>query len=160
MELRGERGGMKQPSLRIIPHQPLRNAAGFAGVLALDADEENRVDKLGRWLRRKQSDMRANGGTGANGRGKTNLIQAIVDAHRDARANLDCLLHEVTNQRKREKAVCNGGTERRFAFSALRVQVNPLAVFGGVSKFLDAILGDDEPIGRGEFAAFELFQRI
>ena len=43
---------------------------------------------------------------------------------------------------------------------ALRVQVNPLAVFGGVGKFLDAILRDHEPIGRGEFAPLELFQGI
>ena len=52
----------------------------------------------------------------------------------------------------------NAPAEGRFALGALRVQVNPLAVLGGISKFLDAILRDHEPVGRREFASFELFQ--
>ena len=63
-------------------------------------------------------------------------------------------------QRKSQKAVSNGAPEGRFALGAFRIDVNPLAVLGGIGKFLNAILRDDEPVARGEFAAFRLFQRI
>src|ERR1019366_8571839 len=149
--------------------QPLGDPTGLAGGLTvnaltlnrltLDMDEEGGVHKLGRLLHRKQSDASANRRTGANGRGKADLIQSVVDGHRDARADLDCLLEKVTQQRKSQKTMGNGAAEGRFALGAFRVDVNPLAVLGGVGKFLDTILRDGEPGRRGEFASFPLFQR-
>jgi hypothetical protein len=158
-------GHLLQSSLRVIAHQPLGDTAGLAGRLilnglTLDMDEEGGVHKLGRLLRRKQSDASANLRTGADSRWKSNLIQSVVDAHCGARSEPDGLFQEVTQQRKGEKPVGNGAAEGRVALGAFRVKVNPLAVLGGVGKFLDTILGDDEPVGRGEFASFALFQRI
>src|ERR1019366_4572674 len=165
MALRRKQDNMSARLLRIIPHQPLGDTAGLAGglsldMLTLDMDKESGIHKLGRFLHRKQSDASAYLRTGANGRRKTNLIQAVVDAHRDSRADLDCLLEPVTQQRKGRKTMGNAAAEGRFAPGALRVEVNPLAVLGGVGKFLDAILREDEPVCRGEFASFPLFQRI
>lgn len=158
-------GHLLPSSLRVIAHQPLGDTAGLAGrlipdTLILDMDEEGGVHKLGRLLRRKQSDASAKLRTGADSRRKTNLIQSVVDGHRGTRSEPDCLSQEVTQQRKGEKTVGNGTAIGRFALGAFRVKVNPLAVLGGVGKFLDAILGDDEPVGRREFASFALLQRI
>jgi len=150
----------RRRSLRVIPNQPLGHTAGFGRGLTLDMDEEGGIHKLGRFLRRKQSDAGANRRTGSNGRRKPNLIQAVVDSHRNARADLNCLFEKVAQQRKSQKTMGYGAAEGRFALGALRVQVNPLAVLGGVGKFLDTILRDDEPGCRGEFASFALFQRI
>ena len=108
----------------------------------------------------KQSDASANLRTGANCRGKANFIQTVVHGHSNARADMDRLFQEVTQQRKCEETMGDAAAEGRFALGALRVQVNPLAVVGGVGKFLDAILRDHEPIGRREFAPFKLFQGI
>jgi len=161
---------MSARSLRIIASQTLGNTAGLAtwlgvnavilNLLVLNMDEERGVHKLGRLLRRKQSDASANLRTGANGRGKPNFIQSVVDSHCDTRADMDRLFEKVTQQRKSQKTMGNGAAEGRFAPGTIRVQVNPLAVLGGVGKFLDTILRDDEPVRRGEFASFELFQRI
>src|ERR1035441_9677949 len=87
---------------------PLGDTAGLAGRLilnglTLDMDEEGGVHKLGRLLRRKQSDASANLRTGADSRWKSNLIQSVVDAHCGARSEPDGLFQEVTQQRKGEK---------------------------------------------------------
>ena len=151
---------MSACSLRIIADQPFGNTAGLAGRLTFDVDEEDSVDKLGRLLRRKQSDTSANLRSSLNGRGKANLIQAVIDGHRDARTDTDRLFEKVTQQRKGQKTMGNAAVEGRFVLRSLRVQVNSLAVLGRVGKFLDAILRDDEPICRWEFASFTLFQGI
>ena len=83
---------MKARSLRVIPDQPLGDTAGLVGGLALDTDEESGVYKLRRFLHRKQGDASSNLRTGANGRWKTNLVQAVVDAHRDARTDVRLLV--------------------------------------------------------------------
>jgi hypothetical protein len=146
--------------MRIIPDQPLGDTAWLAGGRTLDVDEEGSVHKLRRLLCREQSNASANGRARVNRGRKTNFVHAVVDAHRHSRADLDCLPEPVTQQRKREKTMSDGAAEERFTLGTFRVQVNPLAVLGGVGKFLDTILGDDEPVCRGEFASFELLQRI
>jgi len=158
-------GHSLQSSLRIIPNQPLGNAAGLAGrltldMLTLDMQEKSGVHKLGRLLRRKQSDASADLRPSVDGRGKAHLIQTVVDGHGDARADMDCLFQPVTQQRESQKTMGNAAAVGRFAPGAFRIQVNPLAVLGGVGKFLDTILREDEPVGRGEFASFALFQRV
>jgi hypothetical protein len=151
---------MNEHLQNVIPHQPHGNAARLCGRFALHVDKKRCVDKRGRFLHRKQSDASTNRYAHAQRCGKTNFVQAVVDAHRQTRADVDCLFHPVTQQRKREKAMSNCAAEGRFALSALGIQMNPLVVLGGIGKFLDAILRDDEPICRGEFASFELLQRI
>jgi len=54
----------------------------------------------------------------------------------------------------------NAAAEGRLTLGAIWFEMNPLAIFGGVGEFLDAILCDDEPVRRWKFASFELFQRI
>jgi hypothetical protein len=147
---------LRQSSLRVIPNQPLGNATRFARRLALNLNEERGIHKLRRLFNREQRDASANRRTGPNGRGKTNLIQSVIDGHRDARADMDRLFQEAGEQRKSQETMSNGAPEGRFALGAFRVKVNPLAVLGGVGKFLDAILGNDEPVGRREFASFAL----
>jgi hypothetical protein len=42
-------------------------------------------------------------------------------------------------------------SERRFASGTFRINVNPLTVFGGFSKTVDAILRHCKPIANGNF---------
>jgi len=161
---------MSACSLGIVASQTLGNTAGLAtrltlnakilSLMVLDMDEVRGVHKLGRFRHRKQSDASADLRTGANGRGKANLIQSVVDAHRDARADVDRLPEKVTQQRKSQKTMGNGAAEGGFTPGTIRVQVNPLAVLDSIGKSLNAILRDDEPLRRGEFSSFELFQEI
>ncbi len=168
-------GHLLQSSLGIIASQTLGNTAGLAtwptlntvilnlmilNLMVLDMDEERGVHKLGRFRHRKQDNASADLRTGANGRGKANLIQSVVDAHRDARADMDRLPEKVTQQRKSQKTMGNGAAERRFTPSTIRIQVNPLAVLDSIGKSLNTILRDDEPPRRGEFASLILFQRF
>jgi len=155
---------MTRRSIRVITDQPLRDTAGLTRKLTvdgptLDMDEKNRVHKIGRFLHGKQGDTRANLGSSANRRRKTNFIQSVVQAHRDARADMNRLLQKIAEQRKCQESVSNGPAEGRFALGALRVEMNPLLVPGGVGKFLNTILRDHEPIRNRKFASFELLQR-
>ena len=45
--------------------------------------------------------------------------------------------------------------ERRFTAGALNVNVDPLMVERGISKLLDALLRDVEPVSNGDFLADE-----
>ncbi len=151
---------MKEPSLRVIPHQQLSDTGRLRGGMTLDMDQKDCVDKFRRLLHRQQSNPSPDRRAGVNRRRKPHSIKSVVDDHGNARANLNRLLDEITDQRQGEKTMGNGGPERRFALSALWVQVNPLAILAGLGKFLDAVLGDNKPACRVKFASFELFQRI
>jgi hypothetical protein len=150
---------MNRHSLRVIPDQPLGHAAWFAGRLTLDMNKESGIHKLRRLLCRQESDPSPNLRTGTDCRRKTDPIQAVVDAHRDARADMDCLTHPVTQQRKSQKTMGDSPAEGRFTLGALRVKVNPLAVLGDIGKSLNTILRDREPLGRGKFSSLQLLQR-
>lgn len=157
-------------SLPIIPNDPFGDAAGLCGTFAVttptlsalifDMDEKSGVHKLRGVLHRKQTDTSTNPRASADGRRKAHSIQAIVDRDCNARADLDGLPQTVTQQRKRQKAVGDGAPEGRFTLGARRVQMNPLPVLSSVGKSLNAILRDYEPICRGKFASFVLFQSI
>ena len=67
-------------------------------------------------------------------------------------------MHEVRQQREREKAVSNGSSKRRFTAGALNVNVDPLMVERGISKLLDAFLRDVEPVSNGNFLADQVFE--
>jgi hypothetical protein len=151
---------MKEVSLRVIPYQPLRDAARFSGGFALDMNKKDCVYKFSQLSCRQQADASANRSAGPNSRRKANFIQPVIHGHPNAGADCDSLLDPITQKRKREKAVRHGASERRFTLSAPGVQVNPLAVLGGIGEFLDAFLRDDEPVCGREFASFELLQRI
>ena len=133
-------GHLLRSSLPIVTNLPFSNTAGLAGrqaigLLVLDVNEEHGVHKRGRVLRRKQNDASANLRTGPNGRGKTDLVQTVVDGHGDARTDLDRLFKKVAQQRKRQKTVGNAAAKGRFALRALGVEVNPLPVLGGLGEF-------------------------
>jgi hypothetical protein len=50
--------------------------------------------------------------------------------------------------------------ERRFAMRALDLNVNPLVVERSISKLLDALLGNVEPVGDGDLLADEVFEGV
>src|ERR1700676_1412810 len=52
------------------------------------------------------------------------------------------------------------GAIRRFTPGAFGINMNPLTVFGRLGKLPNAVLRNEEPIGRGDFAAYEIFQRL
>ena len=51
-------------------------------------------------------------------------------------------MQQVAEQGKSQKTVSNGRAVRRFLLSATAVEMNPLAIFRGLGKLLDAILRD------------------
>ncbi len=144
----------------VIPHQPLRNTTGLVGTFALDRHQENDIHEIRRFFDRKQGHAGANRRTRPQRRWKTYAIQSVVDAYPDSLSNSNRLSAEIAHQRKREEAVSDGAAVGRLTRRSLWIDVYPLPVFGGVREFLDAFLGQHQPIRRGEFAAFELFQRI
>ena len=66
----------------------------------------------------------------------------------------------MAEQGERKKAVGDGGGVGRFPLGAIGIEVDPLAVFGGFGKLADALLGDFEPIGGGDFASHEIVQGV
>jgi hypothetical protein len=69
-------------------------------------------------------------------------------------------MHEVRQQREREKAMGDGRLERRFAAGALNVNVDPLVVKRGISKLLNAFLCNLEPASNRNFLANQIFERV
>src|SRR5262249_25660413 len=134
-------------SSRVIPHQPLGYTAGLLGRLSFDMDEKCRVDKVIRVLYREQTNSGTNCRARTHCRREPDLVQTIIDAHPDARAYLEHLFQKITEERKRQEPVRDAASEGRFARRTFPVYVNPLMVFGGVRKFLDAILRHREPLG-------------
>ena len=153
-------GHLLQRSHPIVAKQPLGDATRFGRRLGLDLNEENGVDELGRFIGGKQGDASAHGRAGAQGCWEPDFVQAVIEGHLDARANVNCQPEKVRQQRESQETMSDGAAEGSFASGAHGVEMNPLAILGGVGKFLDAILRDDKPIGRGKFAPFAGFQRI
>ena len=91
---------------------------------------------------------------------ETNAIQAIVDGLPHVARQLDRLPHEMAHQGQRQKAVRDCSAIRRFAPRALGIDVNPLAVSRRFGELQDALLRHGQPIGRGNFAAHIVFQRL
>jgi len=148
------------PSGPVIPHQPFRHATGLVGALTLDRHRENDIYELCRLLHRKQSHTGANRRFRPYRRWKAHTIQPVVDAYPDSFPDPKRLSAEIAHERKREEAVSNGAAVSRLMRRSLRVDVNPLPVFRRVREFLDAVLGQNQPIRRRQFVAFEFFQRI
>ncbi len=145
------------PSPPVIPHEPLRDTTGLVGTFAFDLRRENDIHKLWRFFDRKQSHAGTNGRTRPDRRWKTHTIQSVVDAYADSLPDPNRLSGKIANQRKREEAMRDGAAEGRLTRRSLRVDVYPLPVFGSVGELLDAVLGQHQPIRRGQFAAFEFF---
>ena len=69
------------------------------------------------------------------------------------------LMHEVRQQRQCQQPVCDRPAERATG-RALRVDVDPLMVVGGVGEHIDAVLCDLEPLRRTDLAALRRDQLI
>ena len=145
------------PSSPVIPHEPLRDTTGLVGTFALDLYRENDIHKLCRFFDRKQRHAGTNRRTRPDRRWKTHAIQSVVDAYADSLPDPNRLSGKIANQRKREKTVSDGAAEGRLTRRSLRVDVYPLPIFGRVGELLDAVLGQHQPIRRGQFASFEFF---
>jgi hypothetical protein len=153
-------GQFRVPSCPVIPHQPFRHTTGFVGALNLDRHRENSIHELCRFLHRKQNYAGADCRACPHRRWKTHAIQSIVHPYPDSLPDPNRLSGKMAQQRKREEAVSDRAAVWRLARRSLRVDVNPLPVFRRVRERLDAVLGQNQPIRRRYFAAFEFFQRI
>jgi hypothetical protein len=148
------------PSCAIVPHQPFGYTTGLIGALSLDRHREIDIYELCTFFHRQQSHAGANCRTRSHRRWETHPVQPIVDAYPNSLPDPNSLSRKKTQKRKREEAVSNGGAVWRLTRGPFRIKVNPLPVFGRVGEFLDAFLRQNEPLRRGQFTAFEFFQRI
>ena len=87
-----------------------------------------------------------------DGLSEAHFVHAIVDQHLDV-VDLDDLVPQVGEQRKREVSVGDSALVRTLHFGSLRVDVYPLVVEGGVGKEVDALLVYLQPIGNTQLLA-------
>ena len=152
-------GQLHIPSGPVISHQPFRYTAGLVGAFTLNRYRESDIHELSGFLHRLQNYAGADRRSCAHRRWEAHAIQSIVDSRSDSLPDSNRLSGKIAHQRERKEAVRNGAAVWRLAHRSLRVDVNPLPVFRRVGKFLDAVLGQNQPIRRRQFAAFEFFQR-
>src|SRR5215472_15926274 len=77
---------------------------------------------------------------------KTHTIQSVIDCRLCAAADSKNVLDKAAYQRKRKESMCNRSLIRRFSLGPLAIHVNPLPVFGGFRKPVDALLRDNHPL--------------
>ncbi len=91
----------------IEPPTPPRSKA-FPDSSSSTTTENTASRALLTFVKRLQCEAAANLRSGANRRGKTNPIQSIVHGHANAMLNLQRLLRQMAQQRKRQKTVRDG----------------------------------------------------
>src|SRR5580704_12092341 len=91
-------GRVPRSPLGKITQDPFGDAAWLPGAFRFDRDIEDRLDTIGQLSARLQTNARANLLAGANGRGETHAIQAVVDGLAHVPRQLDCLPHEMAHQ--------------------------------------------------------------
>src|ERR1039457_5459382 len=144
--------------LNVIADQPLCYAAGLFRILALDDYRKRSFHTVGNVLERLQCEMGPDPGVCMNGRREADSIQAAVDPHSHATPDLNCLLQEVTQQGKGQKAVRNRGAIGCIPQCTFVIDVNPLPVLRGFRKLPNSVLGDREPFRSCDFATHEAYQ--
>jgi hypothetical protein len=147
-------------SFTVVPDEPFGNAARLGQLAIFDLDKKGGIDELGRLLERLEFNLRPNRRTRPKGRREADFIQPVIDGHFDSRADSNRLAEKVAHQRKSQKAMRDASAEGSFSPGSLRINVDPLPVFGDVSKPLDPFLGNCKPVGDGEFTSFVRFQGI
>jgi len=150
----------KETFIGVVTQDPFGDAARFFGALRFDRDVEDRLNAAGQLSTRLQTNARANLLAGANRRRETNAIQATVNGLPHIVRQLNRLPHEMAHQGERQKAVRDRSAIGRFSPSAFGIDVNPLAVSRRVRELQDALLRHRQPIGRGDFPAHIVFQRL
>ena len=138
-------------ALLVIAPQPLGYKGGFVTAFYFHGHKPSYFI-LGHILRRE---VRANANARGDGRDEAQLIESVIDAHLEVAANFDGAAREVGQQRNGKETVSDGRAERRFAASALDIDVDPLVVAGEVGEAIDHFLGDLYPVADSDFLAGE-----
>jgi hypothetical protein len=78
-------------------------------------------------------------------------VEHVVERHPQA-VDGEGVPHQRTQERQRQEPVGDGRAERPFGPDALRIDMDPLMVGGGVRKRVDAVLRDQEPVADRDLA--------
>src|SRR5579883_453217 len=133
------------------------DAGRTVGTLDLHRDPEDRLHGSVRTLlNRDHLATTTDSAARANHRWKADLLDAIIDAHRDA-AHLMKIRKEQVHERQCQVTMRDRGSIGT-RFGALGVDVDPLMVAGCISEHIDPLLIDHEPVGRSEGHADRVLQ--
>jgi hypothetical protein len=143
-----------------MPYYPLRDARRFVRSFTLDCHRKYKLDCIAEIFEGSKRKSTAYPRTCTDGRNKANSIQSVVDCALPRLFKLHRVLHQRTEQRKRQEAVRDRRAVRGFFFGAFTIEVNPLPVAGDFCKRGDAFLGYAEPIAYCDFTADKIFQRF
>ena len=150
----------QQECLSVMPYYPLGDARRFVRSFTLDCHRKYKLDCIAEIFEGSKRKSSAYPRTCTDGRNKANSIQSVVDCALPRLFKLHRVLHQRTEQRKRQEAVRDRRPVRGFFFGAFTIEVNPLPVAGGFCKRGDAFLGYAEPIAYCDFTADEIFQNL
>src|SRR5882762_2754621 len=144
--------------LRVIPDDPLGDAAGFGGAFALDRDVPDDLVPLVDLLECARGDSRADARAGRHRRDEPDAVEAVIDRQPQA-GEAKGVADECAHQRQGQEPVRDGGPERRLHGRARFVDVNPLLIASRVGELIDAGLRDFEPLADGDLLADAVAQR-
>jgi hypothetical protein len=147
-------------SLPIVAENPLRDAARLFRSRRFYHDFKCCLDAVGQLSIRFHTNARSNIFTRANRSREANAVEPIIDGPLHLARQLNRLAHEMAQQRKSEKTVRDGCAIRRLAPRALRIDVNPLAIFSRLGELLNALLCHSQPARHTDFSPREFFQRF
>src|SRR5690606_40753298 len=120
-----------------------RHAGGLGGALDLHGEVEQHLDTAGDVLHRHHGGREANLGADLDGTGEADLLQTVVDAHRDA-LDVEQLGEERDDQGQGQVAVRDRAAERAV-LRPYGIDVDPLVVVGGVGDGVHPFRGDLQP---------------
>jgi len=143
-----------------MPYYPLGDARRFVRSFTLDCHRKYKLDCIAEIFEGSKRKASAYPRTCTDGRNKANSIQSVVDCALPRLFKLHRVLHQRTEQRKRQEAVRYRRAVRGFFFGAFTIEVNPLPVAGDFCKRGDAFLGYADPIAYCDFPADKVFQRF
>ena len=129
----------------------VHHTAGAFAAFDFDAHAHHCLHGLAQCFDPHHLAMAANSRTDLDRCREAQPVSATVDAHGQI-FELHQLRHKQIGQRQSQVAVGDAGTERP-AGGALRVDMDPLMIAGGLGKQVDPLLGQQQPVGAPQIHA-------
>src|ERR1700760_4774363 len=111
----------QQECLSVMPYYPLGDARRFVRSFTLDCHRKYKLDCIAEIFEGSKRKSSAYPRTCTDGRNKPNSIQSVVDCALPRLFKLHRVLHQRTEQRKRQEAVRDRRAVRGFFFGAFTI---------------------------------------
>ena len=126
-------------------------SAGLGRIFDFDGDGVAEEQLAGRLvLDRVEGEAAADAAAGADRGDEADPVEAVIDRHLRGVGDLHDVGGHAAQQRQREEAVGDGAAERGLRGGG-GIDVDELAVLGRVGEGVDALLVDQDPVGRRRF---------